>query len=415
MWPFDREIPGEAHAAFDHKTVYDQLQNGSGPSSLSTAVASWQSNIGSEFDDAHQLITSGLKKAAAIWEGSAAESFHGDVTPMAQFVLDAKDVSHAVGQSTQDQASHFTDVRSKIPPPVKVDATDSMLSRGWAHLTGGKTDAEVQEQQAMDASDSAAGVYSDYRNNSTTATTTVSSYPVVPQSNGIDAAPPQQTGGPVPYNPGDPGHTGTGGMQYAPHSTPTPGPVNRTPMEAPHNQPPEYRYPVADPPPSTDLQHDPVRLPIGSPPIGGPPWGQPPISPPGGGPVLGPIGGPPYGPIGSGGTDGSGSSGGGRRGGSSSAVGPRGSGGAGSAGNTSGRGAGAGAVEAGGPGGRAAGAAGKPGAAGGSGLGAGAGRGKGKGEDDVEHTNKFMEPTDEHWGTGEKTVPTVIGEPGYEG
>ncbi len=40
--------------------------------------------------------------------------------------------------------------------------------------------------------------------------------------------------------------------------------------------------------------------------------------------------------------------------------------------------------------------------------------GKGKGEEDLEHTNKFMEPTDEHWGTGEHTVPPVIGDPGYQ-
>jgi hypothetical protein len=43
-----------------------------------------------------------------------------------------------------------------------------------------------------------------------------------------------------------------------------------------------------------------------------------------------------------------------------------------------------------------------------------AGRGKGKGEEDQEHLNKFMEPTDEHWGTGEKTVPPAIGDLGYE-
>jgi hypothetical protein len=42
-----------------------------------------------------------------------------------------------------------------------------------------------------------------------------------------------------------------------------------------------------------------------------------------------------------------------------------------------------------------------------------AGRGKGKNEEDQEHVNKFMEPTDEHWGTGEKTVPPVIGDPDY--
>jgi len=47
-------------------------------------------------------------------------------------------------------------------------------------------------------------------------------------------------------------------------------------------------------------------------------------------------------------------------------------------------------------------------------MGGPAGRGKGEGEEDQEHLNKSMEPTGEHWDTGENTVPPVIGRPGYE-
>src|SRR5215471_11514451 len=131
MWPFDSEVAGEAHAEFDHKTIYQQLHSGTGPGGLSDSVASWQSDIGGQFDETHSLITAGLKKASAVWEGASADAMHSDVAPMAQFVLDAKDVSHTVAQSTQDQASHFTDVKNKMPPPVDVTSTDSWLSRGW--------------------------------------------------------------------------------------------------------------------------------------------------------------------------------------------------------------------------------------------------------------------------------------------
>jgi uncharacterized protein YukE len=405
MWPFDREIPGDAHAAFDHKTIYTQLHSGSGPSSLSTAVAGWQSKIGSQFDDAHQLITSGLRTASAMWEGAAADAMQGDVAPMAQFVLDAKDVSHTIGQSTQSQADHFADVKNKMPPPVEITATDSWLSRGWSHLTGGQTDAEAQEQQALQASDAAASVYADYGNNSTTATTTMSAYPAVPQSNGIDAAPQQQPGGPVPYKAEQQGPAGRG----------TGNPVQQQDFRGQQPVPPvNHDAPPVDTSPPTTIQH----VPVGGPPTPGPPGGFPPVAdpvrPPGGTPPINPIG--FYGPPGpGGGPDGSGSTGGGR-GGSSSGFGARG-GGTGGTGNLAGRGAsaGPGPLEEAGPGGRAAtGAAGRPGTAGSPGMGGPAGRGKGKDEEDHEHLNKFMQPTDEHWGTGEKTVPPVIGDPDYQ-
>ena len=402
MWPFDREVAGEAHAAFDHKTIYQQLHGGTGPGGLSTSVASWQSEIGGQFDEAHSLITTGLKKASAVWDGAAADTMHSDVAPMAQFVLDAKDVSHAVGQSTQQQADQFADVKNKMPPPVDVTATDSWLSRGWSHLTDGQTDAEAQEQQALAASDHAAAIYADYRNNSTTATT-VASYPTVPQSNSIDAAPQQQPGGPVSYK------------------SEQPGPVGGTPQPNEHRiqqpvTPASHDTPPADTPPPTTIQH----VPVGGPTPPGPPGGTSPIGdpvrPPGGGtPPIDPIG--FYGPPGSRGPgDGPDSFGGtgGSRGGSSSDSAARGGVGTG---NFPGRGgsAGAGAVEEPGPAGRtAAGTPGRTGAAGSPGFGGPAGRAKDKGEEDHEHLNKFIEPTDEHWGTGEKTVPPVIGEPGYE-
>lgn len=408
MWPFDREVAGEAHAAFDHKTVYQQLHSGSGPSGLSNGVAAWQSEIGGQFDEAHGLLTAGLKTASAEWEGAAADAMQGDVTPMAQFVLDAKEVSHSVGQATQTQADHFADVKAKMPPPVEVTSTDSWLSRGWSHLTGGQTDAEAQEQQAMEASDRAAGVYADYRNNANAAT--VQQYSVVPQSNGVDAAPPQQTGDPVPYKGGDGYQPGPNSGPYSPHVVTPPG----------SSGPPGGQQPPVGGPPGgrpTEIQH----VTVGGPPTGGPPGRLPVSGPPTGQP---PIGAPPiepigfYGPPGGGGGGGDsfgGSSGG--RGGASSEFGGRGGAGAGS-GGALGRGgsAGAGALEEGGPGARtAAGAAGKPGAAGqGMPGAAGRGKGKGKGEEDQEHLNKFMEPTDEHWGTGEKTVPPVIGDPSYE-
>ncbi|AHH98569.1 PPE domain-containing protein [Kutzneria albida] len=411
MWPFSTEVAGEAHAAFDHKTIYDQVHHGNGPSSLSGAVGSWQDDISTKFDEIHGLITTGLSQAHAAWQSSAADAFHGDVTPMAQFVLDAKQIAHTVGKVHEDQVTHFTDVRDKMPAPVEVTASDDWLSRGLAHITGDKTDKEIQEQQAMDASDNAARIYSDYRTSTTSTTSNVTVFPVVPQSNGIDTIPPEQPGDPLPHHPGDPGPLGPGGGPRTPHDTDQRGLVDRSPGQLPpggtklQDAPPSTPTPGPNPPIWNRPPLPPPPPPIGTPPpVIVPPPGVPigdRDQPPGSG--RGP-GGSGRGPAGvSGGAGGSGTSG---RAGSGSGPRPGGPG----------SGAGLGELEERGLAGRtAAGAPGRAGAAGGPGVGGPAGRGKGsKGEEDLEHTNKFLEPTDEHWGTGEKTVPPVIGEPGYQ-
>jgi hypothetical protein len=109
----------------------------------------------------------------------------------------------------------------------------------------------------------------------------VTSYPTVPQSNGIDAAPPQQTGGPVPYKLNQPGavsHGTSSAMQ--PHDFRKQQPV----------PPGGHDAPPIDSQPPTAIQHAPVGGPQPGP-SGGMPPGREPIRPPDGGtPPIDPIG-----------------------------------------------------------------------------------------------------------------------------
>jgi hypothetical protein len=182
-------------------------------------------------------------------------------------------------------------------------------------------------------------------------------------------------------------------------------------------------------------------------PIGPPTPGRPPIGPPVG--IDPPNVIPPFGPNdprnpanrpgvgrggggggggtgrGGGGTGGAGGTGGGRgmggvgtgagRGGmggfgpgGAAAAGAFGPGGAaGQLGESAGRAGGAAAGGGFGPGG--AGAAGGRGAGGAGGMAGGAGGAKGEGGDDLEHTSKYLQPSDEYFGDGTMVAPPVIG------
>ncbi|SHH01238.1 PPE domain-containing protein [Streptoalloteichus hindustanus] len=436
MWPFDRKVPGTPRAAFDHQRIYDELHGGAGTGGMSNAAAAWRERVGARFNEVDQLITETMKKVSPIWQGQAAEAFTSGLSPMAQFVRDAKSVSESMAQVVSDQTNHFTAVRDSMPAPVKVTATDNVFSRGWNHLWGDKTDAEKQEEAAQQSSDAARALYTRYTDSTESTTTNLASYPAAPKvtveagdqttsshNNRID----------YPQTSDHRGRTGDDNAYRPVDARPfgSERPVEPRPFEQNHFQdnsrPPGGGNTNVDPPRARPLPGDdpalvnkqsiipapgptpppppPVFPPGGPAPVGGPPPGFGP------GPFPGPRPGPGgFGPRG--GFPGGGSASGGFAGGRPGGVGG-GPGGPGQGGGPLGRGGFAGAGMPGqGPAGfgpQGASAPGRPGAPGTAGAPGMAGGRSGQGGEDAEHENKYVQPTDEHWGDGRKVPPPVIG------
>jgi hypothetical protein len=426
MWPFDSKTSGHPHAAFDHQKIYSQLQSGIGPSGLSTAVGDWQTQVAAAFDRAHTHLTDMANKIDPVWQGEAAEGFRDSTTPLVDFVDAAKTVSQSMGNTTGSQADHFAAVKNSMPAPVKVTATDSALSRGFHDLFGGTTDAEDQEQDALNKSDEAARIYADYHDNSTSNTASLPEYPVAPQTTNVTVHDPGVTEGSIEYK-----HEPTQPMGPDPR-TGANGP--RTGSPVPGAQP--FQHGAGDPGQQTTNTSSVAPLPTPQPPIVDPgldlraphmiaPWTPPGYDQPNppfvGAPGLGPIGGDQdrfgggsrsgRGPAGFGGAEGEESLGSDRGGPGARRPGTAGPGG-GPRSEGPGRGgtaAGVGFEAEGTPQARmGTGAPGRPGASGAPGMGASGSRSRS--EEDSEHHTKYLIPTDEHWDQGPPVAPPVIGE-----
>jgi hypothetical protein len=166
---------------FNHPEKYEQINGGRGTDQIQMAVGAWQQKLSADFDEVASLLDEANAKAGVAWEGQAAESHGGSLKPMTQFVRDSKDISVAVGSSASNMATAFGDVKHGMPEPPKVDATDSLLEKGGAFLTGSETDLQQQERQATERAQEAKRVYETYDQTIQSEGQNLPTYPEAPQ------------------------------------------------------------------------------------------------------------------------------------------------------------------------------------------------------------------------------------------
>ena len=388
---------------FNHPEKYDQIHGGKNVAPLNSAVDIWQGEIARDFDEVARILDDANKAAGVAWTGQAAEQHGSSTKPMIQFVDDSKTVSEGVGRAAQDQIGHFSNVRTSMPEPVKVDATDSLLEKGGAFLVGGETDLQKQEREATAKAEEAKQHYNTYSTNVQATSSSLPQYPKAPEMNydpgqggyqqnpSINSPTGPGTGGSTqPIGGSGSGASGGSGSGFGSGGgSDLPG--GGSGGSGSGNGPASNESSWSTPAPVTGPTPGPAPAPNGGPGIGGPGL-MPGAMPPGGGSGAG------RGGVGAGGRAGAGGLGAGRGGalgaGGRAGLGGFGSGGAGGAG--------------------AAGAAGGRGGAGAMGAG---GRGRGQeGEEDLEHENKYWIDTDEAWDDLglPKVAPPVLGDWGAE-
>lgn len=378
---------------FNHKEKYEQIHGGPGTSGLNTAVEAWQKDIARQFDEVAELLDAANRQAGVAWTGQAAEEHGNSLHPLTQFIRDSKDVSEAVAEAAMRQITNFGDVKSGMPEPVEVTATDNLLEKGAAWLFGTETDLQKQEREATEKAQQAKLVYENY---STAATDTNRRIPDFPEAPRTTFDPGPGGGGPNPTV-NSPMGTGRGGSpQPVGGGVSGIGGVGQGAGTGPDNLGGGYTSPAQ----SSSQWSSPTTPPsTGGLPGAGAGAGGAGTGFGGGGAMLA-------------GGLGAGAGAGGRAGfgGGAGAGGRAGAGGGLGAGGRAGVGAGAGAGGAAGAAGSAAGGRGASATAMGGAAGA---RGQGgKGEDDLEHENKYMVDTDEAWeDLGlPKVAPPVLGE-----
>jgi hypothetical protein len=373
---------------FNHPEKYKQIHGGRGTDMLVMNVQSWKSNIADDFDAVAALLDEANAKAGVAWTGQAAEEHGKKLTPMTDYIRDAKDVSTSVGDSAEQQVQNFGQVKNSMPEPVQVTATDNMLEQGGAWLVGGETDLQQQERQATDKAQEAKQYYDNYSESTSNVSQNLAYYPKAPemaydQGSGTTGTNPtvgsMSTGSGIPGGGSTPGGGSSGVGDYSGSGS------------SPSQSSSQWSSPAGT---------GPSGLPSTGPGLNTGPGTTGPTGPGAFGVMA------PNGPGGGAGA-GRGMGGAGGRGLGAGGAGGRGPGmGAGGRAGLGGLGSGAGGA------GGAAGGAGR-GGAGGMGAGGAAGRGQGKeGEEDLEHENKYWVDTDEAWDELglPKVAPPVFGE-----
>ncbi|QGK68577.1 PPE domain-containing protein [Allosaccharopolyspora coralli] len=166
---------------FNHPEKYNQIHGGKGTGQLVDSVRTWKNDIAADFDEVANLIEDANKQAGVVWTGQAAEAHNAASRPMSQFAMDAQQVSDAVGSSAEAQVGNFSRVRDSMPEPVEVTATDNMLEKGGAWLTGSETDLQQQERQATAKAQEAKAHYDTYSNGVSSVNQGLPHYPKAPE------------------------------------------------------------------------------------------------------------------------------------------------------------------------------------------------------------------------------------------
>jgi len=102
--------------AVSHQDMYDKINGGAGPSSLSSSGGAW-SNLSNALRTADFWVSAISERAAANWKGTGSEALQQASSPFSDWA-DVAD-SYAKSGNTQSvaQADFFTTARDQIPPP----------------------------------------------------------------------------------------------------------------------------------------------------------------------------------------------------------------------------------------------------------------------------------------------------------
>ena len=423
---FENEIAGTPRpAAWDAATIYACLKDGAGPEATTDRSRDAWEDIAKRYDGVRETVRQALRDGQVAFEGEAGDAMAQRVEPLAGHADTAQQTATSTADVIGQQGTDFRDARNQVVPPVAVP--DKPFLNDLAPWETDYDEARSDARAADEHNIRVLGNYGDATRSNLGGLPQFEQPPsVTPQLDIPSSSTAQLGGSPQPVGGVGGAAGGQLGVGGQPGSVAPPGLVGVPGGSGSGTAPPGGGSagggaPTRPGPPS-------VAAGVGS--AGG--VGGAAGGPRGTGSVT-----PAPVPLGPGGADSGGrerwrqtkgpglfgNSNAGRAGpGSSADAAGRsgvGSGGGTAAGKTPvtdvGKGAagarGGSAPAAGTAPGTAAGAPGARGAAGAPGagmLGAGGGAARG-GEEDQEHTTKYVEKTDDHWGDGRVVAPPVIG------
>lgn len=421
-WLFGKD-DGQAQADFDHPKVYDEVDTGPGVAAMSQAAASWREKVSTAFSDADAALARVLKDADVLMRGASGDQAKDSVTPLSRATQESIEVAAQAGDAVQQQAQASADFKNQFPPPHQVPPSN-MGFGDYANPVafGYKTGVRMGHEKAHDETEKQARQqYETYTQNSNQRVGAIHRFDPPPKFAGDVSSAASGSGQQVATATGVSAGNGTGtptGQSAMPSVDATsPESGANTAASAPAES---GSASAALPTTGTAAAAPAAGSPAGAPapsPASGP--GVPGASPaPGPGGVFGGVSIPPGGAGGGSGAPGRGGVPGGApvRGGAPGSGNGGGNAGGNSRVPTGGRLPGGGYSGVGNPatpGGNASTAGSSSARPGQAGVGGTAATGRGqRDEEDQEHTNKYLQPTNEAWEDLDlpKVAPPVLGD-----
>ncbi|MCS7482564.1 hypothetical protein ACFFQW_42710 [Umezawaea endophytica] len=417
------------------KAVYGWFKNGN-PQAIDAGNEAW-AKVSTMQADIGTLINKAVTDSGATWSGTAGDSMRSSTSPLSTWADMTSSNADSGSSAVAEIGSAFRTAQNSVQQPVEVP------DKPWYNdYTPWDTDYDdaVEESQGVDEANMR--VINAYADRTNYAVSTMPTFEAPPDSTAeVDDGTVNNPNGSIDkFNNNESftnNQTSTSSTNNNPNSTTgqvstftPPGGNDTGGNDTGGNDDTTRPSDVDDGTTRPSDVNDPNRPPVGTP-------VRPPVGTPGG--LDNPSGFVPFGPNDprnpANKLNGPGNPGGGRGGGGGGAGGGRGGGlgggaGAGAGGIGAGKGgfgpgAAAAAGQFGGAAGTAAGeggrggaggfgpggaAAGGRGAAGGAGAMGGGGHGaRGEGGDDLEHSSKYLQPSDEYFGDGTMVAPPVIG------
>ena len=220
-WLFGGEDPGASQ--FEHQKIYQEVESGPGVAAVSRAAGDWRDEISKSFTDADSALDRVLRESNTAMQGNAGSALQDSATPMTKATRESVDVAAKVGASVEQQATGSADFKHKFPqphkvPPLELGVTDFVNPMQVALETGVH---QAHQMKHDEVEQRAREEYDSYTKASNERVNSIPQFSPVPTFHGdVSAAetrPPEKVGSDTGYTgqgltPGDTDSTRKGGV-----------------------------------------------------------------------------------------------------------------------------------------------------------------------------------------------------------
>jgi len=181
MSEIGRGVLGYRWEGYDHVALYEMVRVGAiGASVIARADPAWSDFI-TMMDESGDRIDQLQREVGVSWEGAAATTMAGSVSPLSQWVRDTSTAAGQTNSSLTQIADGFSRASYSMPEPVRVPSRDGGIAGDFAGIVAGMVDEDSAEYQARDAKQQAVELMNAYTVNNDDSVATAGTFTEPPR------------------------------------------------------------------------------------------------------------------------------------------------------------------------------------------------------------------------------------------